>query len=539
MFKRLFGRRGPQTIDLTADEPSHPTPALPPEPVAPPETPPSSLRRFRDRTDRVVVVDTETTGVYNSDRVIEVATVTLDLDGRVIDEWDTLIDPGRDVGPTWIHAVTASMLEDAPTFPDVAGDLATRLNGAIVCAHNLPFDSRMLANEYERTNVEVSLTPGLDTLTATGCRLGVACEMSGIQITGAHQALNDARATAQLMLAVAATFDDAAPAQFHTPVPASIGTRRLPRSPGAPQIVAPPTYLAELAARATHQPNEAHVAAYLELLDRAMADLYLEPDELAQLAALAHDLGLDPTATRYAHRLWLEDLINEANADGIVEEHEYDQLLRAAHVLEIDRELVDRRTKAQRTTDQTIVLEAGLGVCFTGVAVDEHGEEIPRDVLQHYARSIGLRVEESFTKSRCGLLVAADPGSSSGKAENARRWGIPVVGASDFLNAAPGDALTSRVIVVRGLQAHTCANCGRAFTRLKKQGIRGKLCDDCTALPAAAAPAARPQRTATPGTPGIEELTCMACGDTYQRAITRGRKPSRCPSCRTGSPATT
>lgn len=60
--------------------------------------------------DRIVVVDTETTGVYPSDRIVETACVTLDLDGRVVDEFDTLVDPQRDVGPTWIHRVTPSML---------------------------------------------------------------------------------------------------------------------------------------------------------------------------------------------------------------------------------------------------------------------------------------------------------------------------------------------------------------------------------------------------------------------------------------------
>jgi hypothetical protein len=50
--------------------------------------------------DRFVVVDVETTGVLNSDRIVEVAAVTLSPNGQVVDEWDTLVNPGRDVGPT-------------------------------------------------------------------------------------------------------------------------------------------------------------------------------------------------------------------------------------------------------------------------------------------------------------------------------------------------------------------------------------------------------------------------------------------------------
>ena len=96
---------------------------------------------------------------------------------------------------------------------------------------------------------------------------------------------------------------------------------------------------------------------------------------------------------------------------------------------------------------------SGVGVCFTGVAVDAQGSEIPRDTLAEHARRLGLVVEDSFTKSRCGLLVAADPASQSGKAGKARSWGIPIIGAADFLAATPGGSIKSRVVGVGGRQA--------------------------------------------------------------------------------------
>ena len=84
--------------------------------------------------DRFAVVDVETTGVYNSDRIVEVAVVTISPNGRVVDEWDTLVNPLRDVGPTHIHGITASMVTAAPTFDEVSGALAERLNGAVLVA---------------------------------------------------------------------------------------------------------------------------------------------------------------------------------------------------------------------------------------------------------------------------------------------------------------------------------------------------------------------------------------------------------------------
>lgn len=60
--------------------------------------------------DRFVVVDVETTGVYDTDKIVEVAAVTVSPNGRIVDEWDTLVNPERDVGPTHIHRVSAAMV---------------------------------------------------------------------------------------------------------------------------------------------------------------------------------------------------------------------------------------------------------------------------------------------------------------------------------------------------------------------------------------------------------------------------------------------
>jgi hypothetical protein len=43
-------------------------------------------------SERVVVVDTETTGVYRTDRIVEIACVTLAMDGTVLSEWETLVN---------------------------------------------------------------------------------------------------------------------------------------------------------------------------------------------------------------------------------------------------------------------------------------------------------------------------------------------------------------------------------------------------------------------------------------------------------------
>lgn len=477
MLRRLFG-------EGRSDGPAAP----PPPPLAAMPRPRAGTAgqgpfvRYASIADRIVVIDTETTGVHNSDRVVEVAVVTLDLSGSVVDEWDTLVNPGRDVGPVWIHGISAEMVVEAPTFEEVAGPLAMRIHGAILCAHNLPFDTRMLRMEFNRCGVDVDFSPGFDTLRATGSKLGVACADHGISIDGAHQAIADARATTQLLLRLADQLPrESKRAAIQSPVHRVQPEKRRTRPARSMGAIASPSYLAALAARLDHANAGVDLIGYLDLLDRAMADLHLDRDEREALLDLARELGLDDRQIETAHRRWLSDLVDLACADGVVDGDEYDHLLRAAHVLGLDPSLVERRTETHRSTESAIELSPGVGVCFTGVAVDAHGSEIPRETLSAHARRLGLVVEGSVTKSRCGLLVAADPASQSGKAGKARSWGIPIIGAADFLTATPGDSIKSRVVAVGGRQAVECTRCGRPFTREATRGQKRTVCDDCAA----------------------------------------------------------
>jgi DNA polymerase III subunit epsilon len=101
------------------------------------------------------VVAVETTGLSPAagDRIVELAVVRVDASGRVEDEYATLLDPGRDVGPVFVHGISPSEVLGAPTFGDVAGALLARLDGAVVVAHNAAVVERFLAAELARIEV--------------------------------------------------------------------------------------------------------------------------------------------------------------------------------------------------------------------------------------------------------------------------------------------------------------------------------------------------------------------------------------------------
>ncbi len=147
------------------------------------------------------VIDVETTGlaVGRGHRIVEIAVVRCRADGSVEDFWHTLLDPGRDVGPTRVHGLSMVDVIGAPSFADVAGEVAARLEGRVLVAHNVPFDLGFLRAEFARAGHVLPEIPTLCTLALTGSRLADACAAHGIALENAHSAREDALATASLL----------------------------------------------------------------------------------------------------------------------------------------------------------------------------------------------------------------------------------------------------------------------------------------------------------------------------------------------------
>lgn len=479
----------------------------------------AQLAQLLAGADRIAVLDVETTGLYMVDRVVEVAVVTIDHAGRIVDEFESLVNPGRDVGPTWLHQITPSMVSDAPCFEEIAHHVAARLDGAVCAAHNLPFDQRMVGRELERAGIDIYWGAGLDTLSVTGCKLHVACTEWGVGLDDAHRALADARATAQLLLALAEAFE--APCAPATARPLQVTPLRVRTRDGDAHAPVPEPYLAALA-RGVHATPD--VAPYVDLLDAAISDLQLTPDERAELRELAGQLGLDEHQIRRAHRDFLNGLIDAALEDSVITDDEYDQLSRAAALLDIDADVVHQRTDQYRSTVCHLELRPGLTVCFTGTATTVTGEELPRDFLEEASREAGLRPVRSVTASECDLLVAADTNTRSAKAEKARRYGVPVAAFTDFLEALNTSSPLRATRQARNGTALVCADCG--VTWLAARRSSKPHCSSCRKTATALN-----TRNAGAPPPASETLTCSACGSNWERTRVRGRKPTRCPSC--------
>lgn len=156
-----------------------------------------------------LVFDVETTGLRPTDRVVEFACEAVSISGEVVDRYETLIDPGRSPGPSRIHHITMAMLQAAPVFRDVAGDIQRCFRDRIPVAHHLSFDWTILRAEFARVGVDLPFpvrgvcTAELAKLAGGGsARLVDACKRHGIGLAAPHEAASDVRATTQLLHAL-------------------------------------------------------------------------------------------------------------------------------------------------------------------------------------------------------------------------------------------------------------------------------------------------------------------------------------------------
>ena len=100
---------------------------------------------------RLAFIDLETTGANPvRDRITEIGVV--EVDGDQVTTWSTLVNPERPI-PHFIQQLTGindAMVAGAPTFAEVAAELAERVHGRLFIAHNARFDYGFVKNEYLR-----------------------------------------------------------------------------------------------------------------------------------------------------------------------------------------------------------------------------------------------------------------------------------------------------------------------------------------------------------------------------------------------------
>ncbi|MCP4544660.1 MAG: WYL domain-containing protein [Chloroflexi bacterium] len=172
--------------------------------------PPAHFNPHQPLTETIFAVfDTETTGLSPAygHRICEVGCLRV-RNGTELDRFESLVDPRRPVSPGAfrVNRITADMLHGAPVFDQIAGPLLQVIEGAVLVAHNAPFDLGFLAAELGNARLPVPDNPVVDTLALTRRtyslpRNGLSAVVAalGVTVRPTHRALSDVQATSGVL----------------------------------------------------------------------------------------------------------------------------------------------------------------------------------------------------------------------------------------------------------------------------------------------------------------------------------------------------
>jgi DNA polymerase-3 subunit epsilon len=169
----------------------------------------------------IAVLDTETTGRdAQTDRIVEIG-IVVGLRGEVVRRHNWLVNPQMPIpdGAREVHGISDDDVKDAPTFAQIAADIAEALRGTVPAAYNASFDKGFVAAELARSGLVLEAFPScmraevewVDPLVwarelqkyEKGKKLGEVAARLGVALENAHRASDDAEAALRVLYAFA------------------------------------------------------------------------------------------------------------------------------------------------------------------------------------------------------------------------------------------------------------------------------------------------------------------------------------------------
>src|SRR5579859_7233392 len=163
-------------------------------------------------TAEFLVIDTETNGLGgDACEMTEVGAVLVG-GGELHERWSSVVRCSAPLrrGIQRFTGITQAMVDAAPDLEVVLPELAQRMQGRVMVAHNAPFDRRVLRQAFDRVGLEWPDPPVLCTAALARVllplqrerRLAVLADALGIEVESVHRALADARTCARVLCAL-------------------------------------------------------------------------------------------------------------------------------------------------------------------------------------------------------------------------------------------------------------------------------------------------------------------------------------------------
>ncbi|MGK0466398.1 PolC-type DNA polymerase III [Clostridium sp.] len=159
--------------------------------------------------DRFVVFDIETTGLSSeNDRITEIGAVKIE-NGKMVDRFNVFVNPRMDIPYkiTELTGITNDMVEFADSIEEVLPKFLEFIKESVVVAHNAAFDTAFIKRNCQRLNLKFNnaimdtiplakfLLPDLKRF-----KLSTVAKHLGISLENHHRAVDDAKATAEILL---------------------------------------------------------------------------------------------------------------------------------------------------------------------------------------------------------------------------------------------------------------------------------------------------------------------------------------------------
>ena len=157
-----------------------------------------------------VALDLETTGFdFEDNEIIEIGAIRF-IDGKATEELSMFVKPKKRV-PKFIKQltnITDEQLNSGESLSTALTKVKDFVKDDIIVCHNTRFDIGFLDQKLEDNGFSKILNEKLDTLDLSriylpfilDLKLGTVAEYINIDLTNAHRAINDARATGQILI---------------------------------------------------------------------------------------------------------------------------------------------------------------------------------------------------------------------------------------------------------------------------------------------------------------------------------------------------
>lgn len=418
------------------------------------------------------VIDLETTGLSpERHRILEIAIIQTDARGKRLSEWTTRVNPEVPVGATHIHGITEADVAQAPTFAQIAGIVASIIAGRALVAHNARFDLAFLKNEFARAGWDWPNAPHMCTMQSARkvlpqqprYTLQACCSTVGVRVSGAHSALGDARATAELLRKLLNPRLQGKKLAEQQQLPQQAALVQWPSKPSREPVKPAPSSshsttkrdfakaskkdMAPLLSQVNATEVLAHIptvseysANYIEVLLQALSDSRIDETEAGTLKELQEANSLSSTDVESIHEAIGSAIADLAVADNIFSKQERDELkliLRLLNIPESQATAFYKNAQIRRYTKLSEglpplpngwklgePLRVGDRVTFTGI------DDKLRSKLESKARNAGVYIGGSVAKNT--TMLVTDSSHQGQKLQKAQELGTRLVTPLQF-----------------------------------------------------------------------------------------------------------